>query len=160
MPTTSAATLPPTTAPVRSPLLTILAAWLVPGSGHFLLGRRGRGAIILATVAIMFALGLLLHGSMFSPGGPTFEVNGRGALVTTAQVASQGDVLSRFIQYVGFLGDLANGVFYIAASLFGYAPPDMAGHSPDYGSKFLVGAGLLNIMAIVDAYEIATRQKD
>ena len=42
----------------------------------------------------------------------------------------------------------------------GYGPPDVAGYSPDYGAKFIVAAGLLNILAIVDAYEICTRQKD
>ena len=57
-------------------------------------------------------------------------------------------------------GDLASGLFYFAASFLGYGPPDVAGYSPDYGSKFIVAAGLLNILAIVDAYEICTRQKE
>ncbi len=159
MPAVSAVA-PGASAPIRSPYLVTLAAWLIPGSGHLLLGRRGRGLIILCTVLAAFALGLLMHGSLFVPGGNGYEVNGRGALTVTAQVASQGDVLSKLIQYGGFLGDLANGVLYLAASFLGYGPPDSAAHSQDYGSKFLVGAGLLNIMAIVDAYEIATRQKD
>ena len=42
----------------------------------------------------------------------------------------------------------------------GYFPPDFAGHNPDYGSKLIVAAGLLNILAMVDAYEINSRQKD
>lgn len=159
MPAISAAA-PGSTAPLPSPYLVVLAAWLIPGSGHLLLGRRGRGLIILGTILATFALGLLLRGSLFVPGGNGFEVNGRGGLVVTAQIASQGDVLSKLIQYGGFLGDLASGAFYLGASFLGYGPPDQAGHSPDYGSKFLVGAGLLNIMAMVDAYEIATRQKD
>jgi hypothetical protein len=43
---------------------------------------------------------------------------------------------------------------------FGSIQPDAAGHVHDYGTKFLVAAGLLNILAMVDAYEIATRKKD
>jgi hypothetical protein len=74
--------------------------------------------------------------------------------------SSAGDLLSRLIQYGGFLGDLANGLFYFVSSWMGYGPPPTAGHNADYGSKFLVCAGLLNILAMVDAYEIATRQKD
>ena len=147
-------------APLRSPFLVILAAWLVPGSGHLLLGRRGRGAIVFATVLAAFAIGLLMHGSMFAPGGNAYETNGRGALQATMQMAGQSDVLSKLIQYGGWIGDAANGLLYFVAALTGYGPPDQAGHSPDYGSKFLVCAGLLNIMAIVDAYEIATRQKE
>jgi len=128
-------------APVRSPILTILLAWLIPGAGHLFLGRRGRAAIAFVTIAVAFAIGLLMRGPMF-------------------QLSANGDLLSRLIQFGGFLGDLATGVLYFAAVWFGYAPPDGAGHAADYGSKFIVAAGLLNILAIVDAYEIATRQKD
>jgi hypothetical protein len=123
-----------------SPYLTVLSAWLVPGSGHFLLGKRGRGVIIFATVLLSFALGLLMRGPLFHPGGV--------------------DLLSRLIQFGGFIGDLASGLLYFVTVWLGYSQPDVAGHAPDYGSKFLVAAGLLNILAMVDAYEIATKQKD
>jgi len=59
-----------------------------------------------------------------------------------------------------FHWDLAVGLPYLIASWLGYGPPDVAGPNPDYGSKFIVAAGLLNILAMVDAYEITTRQKD
>ncbi len=127
--------------PLRSPWLTVLAAWLVPGAGHFLLNRKGRAAIIFASVAIAFLVGVLARGTMFQP--------------TTA-----GDVLSRLIQLAGFIGDAAAGLFYFIAVGLGYWPPDLPTHTVDYGSKFLVTAGLLNILAMVDAYEIATRLKD
>jgi hypothetical protein len=128
-------------APAKSPLLTTGLAWLIPGSGHLLLGRRGRGAIVCATVLAAFLLGVLLRGPMFHPTGT-------------------GDLLSRLIQLGGFIGDLAAGVPYLLSVWLGYAPPDLAGHDADYGSKFLVAAGLLNILGMVDAYEIATHQKD
>jgi hypothetical protein len=130
-----------TAAPLRPPLLVIIAAWLIPGSGHFLLGKRGRGAIVFAAVLVSFVLGILMHGPFFAPAG-------------------NGDVLTKLIQWGGFIGDISSGLLYLVASFFGYNPPDQPGHAADYGSKFLVGAGLLNILAMVDAYEIATRQKD
>ena len=130
-----------TTLPARSPVVTVLLAWLIPGSGHFLLGRRGRGAIVFVTVVAAFLTGIVMHGPMF-------------------QLSSTGDLLSRLIQYGGFIGDLASGLPYFLSVWFGYAQPDQAGHTYDYGSKFLVCAGLLNILAMVDAYEIATNQKD
>lgn len=137
--TTSAAA--ETAAPIRPPLVVILAAWLVPGSGHFLLGRRGRAAIIFCAVALAFAIGVGMRGPFFAP-------------------APNGDILSKLIQYGGIAGDVANGLFYFIASFAGYGPPDGPGHAADYGSKFIVCAGLLNILGIVDAYEIATRKKD
>ena len=135
--TTSHATVLP---PVRSPYLIAVAAWLIPGAGHLLLGRRGRGAIVFAVVVLSFAIGLMMRGPLFQPGGT--------------------DLLSRLIQFGGFIGDLASGLLYFMAVWLGYSQPDVAGHAPDYGSKFLVAAGLLNILAMVDAYEIATKQKD
>lgn len=74
--------------------------------------------------------------------------------------ATSGDVLSKLIQYGGMIGDMANGLPYFIASFAGYGPPDQAGHAADYGSKFIVCAGILNVLAIVDAYEIATRKKE
>ena len=128
-------------APVRSPVSTVIAAWLVPGAGRFLVRRRARAAIVFLTVLICFVTGLLMHGPMFEPGGG-------------------GDVLTNLIRWGGWVGDHAAGLLYFGAVWMGYAAPDTAGHTADYGSKFLVAAGLLNILAMVDAYEIATRQKD
>lgn len=127
--------------PLRSPFLIVLLGWLVPGAGHLLLGRRGRGMIVFATVLFTFAIGLAMHGPMF-------------------QITNTGDVLSRLIQYGGFIGDLAAGLIYLVAVWSGYSAPDLAGHQSDYGAKLLVAAGLLNILAMVDAYEISTGQKD
>jgi hypothetical protein len=139
MPTSTSAEVRP--APLRSPWLTVLLAWLLPGSGHLLLGRRGRGAILFSAILVSFVVGVLMRGPLF-------------------QVTPTGDVLSRLIQYGGMIGDIAAGLLYFIAVWMGYAPLDRAGHTADYGSKFLVAAGLLNILAMVDAYEIATRQKD
>lgn len=128
-------------APVRSPVWTVVLAWLVPGAGHLLLGRRGRALIIFVTVLVTFALGLLMRGPLFQTGAP-------------------GDVLSRLIQWGGFFGDVASGLVYFIVVWLGYGPPDQASHNADYGSKFLVAAGLLNILAMVDTYEIAKGEKD
>jgi hypothetical protein len=121
-----------------APVLAL--AWLVPGGGHFLLRRPIRGAILFGCVALMFLLGLLMRGTMFSP--------------------QTGDLLTTVIYVGGFLGDLGSGILYLLATWLGYNQPDVAGHVHDYGTKFLVAAGLLNVLAMVDAFEIATRRKD
>jgi hypothetical protein len=127
-------------ASARSPWLIAAIAWFIPGAGHALLRRRGRGAIVFAAVLLTFVTGILLRGPMFQPHG--------------------GDLLTTAIQWGGFFGDLASGVFYLLTVWLGYAQPDAAGHVHDYGSKLLVAAGLLNILAMVDAWEIATGKKD
>ncbi len=136
-----------TAAPVDKPapplnvwLPPVILGWVIPGGGHFLLKRRGRGALIFASVALMFLFGLFMQGMMFTP--------------------QSGDVLTTLINYGGFVADIAAGALYLVSALFGYSQPDMPGDVHDYGTKFLVTAGLLNILAVVDAYEIAAGHKD
>jgi hypothetical protein len=118
----------------------VVLGWLVPGGGHFLLKRSGRGLLLLLSVTLMFVAGLMMRGAMFQP--------------------QSGDLLTILINYGGFVGDLASGILYLAASWLGYNQPDVAGHVHDYGTKFLVTAGLLNVLAMIDAFEIAAGRKD
>jgi uncharacterized protein DUF6677 len=126
--------------PVSMWILPVLVAWVIPGGGHFLQKKTGRGALILVSVGMMFLFGMFMRGMMFSP--------------------EKGDILTTLINYGGFICDIASGAFYFAAAMFGYAAPDMPGAVHDYGTKFLVTAGLLNILAMVDSYEIAIGKKD
>ena len=64
------------------------------------------------------------------------------------------------IYWGGFIGNLMNGILYLMTTWLGYNQVDVAGHVHDYGTKFLVAAGLLNVLAMVDAFEIATAKKD
>jgi hypothetical protein len=118
----------------------VALGWLVPGGGHFLLKRSGRGALLFAAVTSMFLCGLMMQGAMFQP--------------------QSGDLLTTLINTGGFIGDICSGILYLLSVWFGYNTPDMAGHVHDYGTKFLVTAGLLNVLAMVDAYEIASGRKD
>lgn len=126
--------------PLRLWAHIVAAAWLVPGAGHFLLKRPVRAGILFACVLVMFLLGLMMRGAFFEP--------------------QTGDLLTTVIYVGGFLGNLASGLVYLVTVWFGYNQPDVAGHIHDYGTKFLVAAGLLNILAMVDAYEIAVGKKD
>ena len=126
--------------PLRVWVPAVALGWLIPGAGHFLLKRRGRAALLATAVAITFVLGLMMRGALFSP--------------------QTGDVLTTLIYVGGFIGNLASGLLYLLTVWLGYAQPDVAGHVHDYGTKFLVAAGLMNVLAMVDAYEIAAGRKD
>jgi len=121
-------------------LPAVVVAWIIPGGGHFLLKRPGRGGLIAASVTAMFLLGLMMRGALFSP--------------------QTGDLLTTVIYVGGFIGNLMSGLLYFVTVWLGYSQPDVAGAVHDYGTKFLVAAGLLNVLAMVDAYEIATGKKD
>jgi len=127
-------------APIGAWLPAVAVAWLVPGGGHFLLKRYGRGALLLVSVTAMFLCGLMMQGTMFQP--------------------QNTDLMTTLINTGGFIGDVLSGVLYLMTVWFGYNQPDVAGHVHDYGTKFLVTAGLLNLLAMVDAYEIAAGRKE
>jgi hypothetical protein len=95
--------------------------------------------MVLSAVLVTFLLGLLMRGAFYTP--------------------QDGDTLTMVIYYGGFLSHLCTGPLYFLTAALGYDQPDVAGHVHDYGGKFLVGAGLLNILAMVDAWEIATGKK-
>ena len=117
----------------------VALGWFIPGGGHFLLKRRGRAILLAASIILMFIAGLLMRGAMFQP--------------------QSGDLLTIVINTGGFLGDLASGVLYLLSVWLGYNQADVPGAVHDYGTKFLVTAGLLNVLAMVDAYEIAAGRK-
>jgi hypothetical protein len=126
--------------PINVWLPPVALGWLVPGGGHLLLKRRGRGALLAVSITAMFVLGLLMRGAMFKP--------------------QSGDILTILINWGGFLGDISSGILYLLTTWLSYSQPDVAGAVHDYGTKFLVTAGLLNVLAMVDAYEIAGGRKD
>jgi TM2 domain-containing membrane protein YozV len=126
--------------PLSAWVPAVALGWLIPGGGHLLLKRTGRGALLLVSVTGMFLCGLMMRGAMFQP--------------------QSGDLLTTIINTGGFIGDVCSGILYLLSVWLGYNQPDMAGHVHDYGAKFLVTAGLLNVLAMVDVFEIAAGRKD
>ena len=118
-----------------SAYLILAAGWLVPGAGHFLLKKPVRGALILVSVVGMFVTGIALEGKVYTP--------------------NTGDLLD----ILGFVGQFGSGVLYVLARLLGWGHDSVQIAVADYGTKFLVVAGLLNIIAAVDAHSLATGRK-
>jgi len=114
--------------------LPLIAGWLVPGAGHFLLRKWGRGALLAASILGMFTLGLLMQGKLY--GG--------------AQ-----DILDM----LGLAGDLGNGLLYLVSRALGLGVDQVQVTTADYGTRFIVVAGLLNVIAAVDAHNLRTGRK-
>jgi hypothetical protein len=118
-----------------SPTLCLIAGWLIPGAGHFLLRKPVRGVLLLGSILGMFTIGLLLQGKVYSP--------------------NTGDLLD----ILGFLGQLGGGLLYILARAGNWGASSVQIAIADYGTKFIVVAGLLNIVAAVDAHSLANGRK-
>lgn len=115
---------------------TLAVAWLVPGAGHFLLDRRGRGVAFFLLVLAAVVTGFLLNGNLYRvlPDQP---------LTILATLGSMGMGAPYFFLrfYLGYQGDLTS---------VGY----------EYGTAFLLTAGLMNLLLVMDAWDIARGRKE
>jgi hypothetical protein len=116
-------------------VLLCLAAWAVPGAGHLWLGRRSKGVIFLAALPLMFAIGLAVQGRLF-PFAMSEPLIGLAALA-----------------------DLGIGVPYFVATALGLGGGKILAVTYEYGNAFLIVAGLLNLLVVIDAYDIALGRK-
>jgi Family of unknown function (DUF6677) len=110
-------------------------AWLIPGAGHLIQKRWIRGALLMVSIVTMFVLGLLMDGRVYRPNG--------------------GDILD----ILGFIGDIGAGGLYIVTRAMDLGQGAIAHATADYGTKFLIVAGLLNFISVADAYHIAIGKK-
>ena len=115
--------------------LICLAAWAIPGAGHLLLGRIQKGLTFLITLPLMFAFGLWIEGRLF-------PVEIGQPLVALAALADMG---------IGF-------AFFIARST-GAGAGRVVALTYEYGNAFLIVAGLMNMLVVLDAFDIAQGRK-
>ena len=109
--------------------------WLIPGAGHLIQKRWGRGLLLMLSVMAMFVLGVLMEGRVYA--------------------FNTGDILD----ILGFIGDLGAGGLYIVARARGIGIGAINLATADYGTKYIIVAGLLNIISAVDAHDIAIGKK-
>jgi hypothetical protein len=134
-PSTSKETpIPPQTMTTMSVLAPAIG-WLIPGAGHLIQKRWIRGLLLMASIVIMFLLGLALQGRVYRPNG--------------------GDILD----ILGFVGDVGAGGLYIVTRAFDLGQGAIAHATADYGTKYIIVAGLLNFISAADAYHIAIGKK-
>jgi hypothetical protein len=123
---------------VQNSTMSVLApavGWLIPGAGHLIQKRWIRGLLLMSSVVIMFVLGLLMQGRIYKPNG--------------------GDILD----ILGFIGDIGAGGLYIVTRALDAGHGIVAHATADYGTKFIIVAGLLNLISVADAYHIAIGKK-
>ena len=122
--------------PITSMSVVVPAvAWLIPGAGHLIQKRWIRGVLLMISIVAMFVLGLLMDGRVY-------RLNG-------------GDILD----ILGFIGDIGAGGLYIVTRAMDLGQGAIAHATADYGTKFLIVAGLLNFISVADAYHIAIGKK-
>ena len=121
--------------PSAMAIIAPVVGWLIPGAGHIIQKRWIRGILLLVSIGTMFVLGLMMQGHIYKANG--------------------GDILD----ILGFIGDLGAGALYITALAMNWGLGAIAFAIADYGTKFMIVSGLLNFIAVADAYHIAIGKK-
>jgi len=116
-------------------VLAPAVGWLVPGAGHMMQKRWIRGLLLFVSIVTLFLLGLAMQGRIYKANG--------------------GDILD----ILGFIGDVGAGGLYLLSLAMDWGQGAIAFATADYGTKFMIVAGLLNFIAIADAYHIAIGKK-
>jgi hypothetical protein len=125
----------PTATNSNMAIIAPLAGWLLPGLGHLIQRRWTRGLLLMLAVFIMFFAGLGMQGKVYG--------------------FNTGDLLD----ILGFVGDIGSGLLYFIARAMDWGAGNIQRAVADYGTKYIVVAGLLNIISAVDAYHIAIGKK-
>jgi hypothetical protein len=113
-------------------------SWLVPGAGHLWFGRRQKGLVFLTVLVLMFVIGLALKGRLFS----VVPLDLTDPLVALAALA-----------------DLGVGLAYIIAKGMGLGAGQVVAVTYEYGNAFIIVAGLLNTLVVIDVFDIARGRK-
>jgi len=115
--------------------LICLAAWLVPGLGHALYGKMSKAIVLLVVIVSLYAAGLAC-------GGRLFPFAGDEPLV-----------------YLAALAQWAIGAPRALAFAAGWGAGDVVAATYEYGNTFLIVAGLLNMLTVLDVFDIGRGRK-
>jgi hypothetical protein len=118
------------------PIYIAFAAWIFPGLGHLLQQRWVRAAGFFIAAAGLVLTGYALRGEVF-------------ALHSTDPFGK-----------LGFIADLGSGIFYLLSRFLEPAGADISRAAGDYGTRFIAAAGIVNLLAVLDAYGIATGRRN
>jgi hypothetical protein len=115
----------------------LAAGFLLPGAAHWMRGQRTKAVIYGAMVLTLVAAGVSLNGANTMPAAAELKgVDGTARLMFLG-----GATVKAFA-----------GLPYFAPYLAGYSQSFLSGALHEYGTKLLAMAGLVNLLAVADAF--------
>jgi hypothetical protein len=118
-------------------ITAMVLAYLVPGAGHLYLGKRARAIAFFAIVMLMLIIGLAIDGRLYASSGGSL-------LAMLANLATMGSGLP----------------YFLARFLHSNVGGDVTSITYEHGTAFAITAGLMNLLLMLDAYDIAEGHKE
>jgi len=116
-------------------LFICLGAYLLPGLGHAILKRWDRAIVFFSCILFMFLFGLYLQGELYSPSGDSI------------------------FSLMKFIADAGAGLLYWISWMGGFGTGDSTAYAYGYANVFLYVSGLLNMLVVIDVFDIAVGRK-
>jgi hypothetical protein len=123
-------------AAARRGALAAVLAFVFPGLGHLYLARKGRALIFAAVVLASVAMGVAIDGNLYAP------------------------VPGHPLTYLATFGCMGMGLPYFVLRYLMHYEGDVTAPGFDYGTAFLLGAGLMNLLLVLDAWDIGSGRKE
>ena len=115
--------------------LFMVLGWIIPGLGHISQRKYARGAVFFVSIFAMTGLGLIMGGKVYP-----FQTENP-------------------LTILAFFADIGNGLFYILSRFLALGPGFLERMTFEFGTAYIAGAGLLNFLVALDAYDIAVGKK-
>jgi len=115
--------------------LFMALGWIIPGLGHLAQKKYARGAVFFVSIFAMTGLGLIMGGKVYP-----FQTENP-------------------LTILAFFADIGNGLFYILSRFLAIGPGFLERMTFEFGTAYIAGAGLLNYLVALDAYDIALGKK-
>jgi hypothetical protein len=116
-------------------ITTLILGWFIPGLGHIYTKKYRRGLTFFLCISAMAVLGLYMGGKVYS-----FQTENP-------------------LTILGFFSDLGYGAFYFLSKLIPFGLGDLKSTTFEFGTAYISGAGLLNYLTALDAFDIAMGKK-
>jgi hypothetical protein len=116
-------------------VLSFFLGWLIPGLGHIILKKFGKGIIFFLCIFSMAGLGLYMGGKIYA-----FQTENP-------------------LTFLAFFSDIGMGIFYVLTKFFSLGIGNLKNITFEFGTAYIAGAGLLNYLVALDAYDIASGKK-
>jgi Family of unknown function (DUF6677) len=120
-------------------MIAMVLAYLIPGAGHFYLGYRQRAVAFFVIVVLLFGIGLGIDGTLY----------------TLMDSLSSGSLL----RLLASLGSIGSGLMYFIATAMG-PHGDVRSITFEYGTTFTLTAGLMNLLLVLDCFDVAEGRKE
>ena len=121
----------------RRTITAMVLAYLIPGAGHLYLGKRGRALTFFCIVVLMFVVGLSIEGDLYT-------------------LNRSGGALLRLLASLGSMG--AGLLYFVAASIGAHG--DVTSITYEHGTAFTITAGLMNLLLVLDVFDISEGRKE